>query len=243
MPSATDFLPSSMTEFMNLESTWSPNLGSGRISRFSGRRRRDIDRVPFSSAWSGTCPGLTRACLFGALDAVFRAGLATVLDPLGVEHAPEDVVADTGEVADAAAADQDHRVLLEIVAFAGDVADHLALVGQADLGDLAKRRVRLLRRGRVDAGADAALLRVLLHRGNLALRLLRLPTLADQLVDRRHEAFTSSSYFAACEKRKSPGGLTAPQAFGACSNVQALRPSQDSVWSVRPPPAPGRGGL
>src|SRR5881628_829264 len=42
MPSATDFLPSSMTEFMNLESTMSPNFGSGRISRFSGRRRRDI---------------------------------------------------------------------------------------------------------------------------------------------------------------------------------------------------------
>src|SRR6476620_261546 len=42
MPSATDFLPSSMTEFMNFDRTRSPNLGSGRISRFSGRRRRDI---------------------------------------------------------------------------------------------------------------------------------------------------------------------------------------------------------
>src|SRR5881397_1300454 len=42
MPSATDFLPSSMTEFMNLVRTMSPNFGSGRISRFSGRRRRDI---------------------------------------------------------------------------------------------------------------------------------------------------------------------------------------------------------
>src|SRR3954470_22670711 len=42
MPSATDFLPSSMTEFMNFDSTMSPNFGSGRISRFSGRRRREI---------------------------------------------------------------------------------------------------------------------------------------------------------------------------------------------------------
>src|SRR3546814_11534723 len=40
MLSATDFLPSSMTLFMNLDSTTSPKRGSGRISRRSGRRRR-----------------------------------------------------------------------------------------------------------------------------------------------------------------------------------------------------------
>src|SRR5690606_17892650 len=38
-----------------------------------------------------------------------------------------------------------------------------------------------------DASADAALLRVLLHRGNLAVDRLRFAALADQLVDRRHE--------------------------------------------------------
>src|SRR6476469_770199 len=42
MPSATDFLPSSITDFMNFDRVRSPNFGSGRISRFSGRRRRDI---------------------------------------------------------------------------------------------------------------------------------------------------------------------------------------------------------
>src|SRR6478735_4680302 len=46
MPSATDFLPSSMTLFMNLVRTSSPNFGSGRITRFSGRRRRDILYIP-----------------------------------------------------------------------------------------------------------------------------------------------------------------------------------------------------
>src|ERR1051325_585467 len=172
MPSATDFLPSSMTLFMNFERTMSPNFGSGRISRFSGRRRRDMSSIP----------------LFRPLGAVFGTALLAVLDPLRVEHAAQHMVADAGQVADAAAADQHHAMLLEVVALAGDVADHLALVGEADLGHLAQRRVRLLRGRGIDARADSALLRVLLHRSDLGLGLLRLATLADQLVDRRHEA-------------------------------------------------------
>ena len=35
MVSATDFLPSYMIEFMNLDTTRFPNFGSGLISRFS----------------------------------------------------------------------------------------------------------------------------------------------------------------------------------------------------------------
>ena len=124
--------------------------------------------------------------LLRTLGAVLRTGLLAVLHALRVEHAAQHVVAHAGKVAHAAAADQHDRVLLKVVAFAGDVADDFAAVGQANLGHLAKRRVRLLRRGGVHAGADAALLRVLLHRGNLGLGLLRLATLADQLVDRRH---------------------------------------------------------
>src|SRR3954465_6718263 len=98
------------------------------------------------------------------------------------------MVAHAGKIANAAAADQHHAVLLEVVALARDVADHFALVGQADLGHLAQRRVRLLRGRRIDTGADAALLRVLLHCRDLRLGLLRIATLADQLVNRWHEA-------------------------------------------------------
>src|SRR5829696_4955187 len=164
MPSATDFLPSNMTLFMNLDSTMSPNLGSGRISRFSGRRRRDI-LVSFLFSRVRNRSGAYSRGLFGALGAVFGAALAAVLDTLGVEHAAQHVIAHAGQVAHAAAADQDDAVLLKVVAFAGNVADHLALVGEAHLGDLAKRRVRLLRRGGVNAGADSPLLGILLHRG------------------------------------------------------------------------------
>src|SRR3954451_6378692 len=163
MPSATDFLPSSMTEFMNFESTISPNLGSGRISRFSGRRRRDIGLFLSLQPFPEPVRGLL-VRLFGALGAVLGARLPTVLDTLGVEHAAKDVVANARKIAHTAAADQHDAVLLEVVAFARDVADHFALIGQANLGHLAQRRVRLLRGRRIDTGADSALLRILLHR-------------------------------------------------------------------------------
>src|SRR5580693_8209215 len=77
-------------------------------------------------------------------------------------------------------------MLLEVMTLARDVADDLEAVGQPDLGDLAQRRVRLLRRRGVDAGADAALLRALLQSRHLLFRVLRDPRLANELVDRRH---------------------------------------------------------
>src|SRR5207245_5379335 len=90
------------------------------------------------------------------LHAVLGAGLLAIRDAGGVERAAHDLVADARQVLDAAAADQHHRVLLEVVALARDVGGDLHAVGQPDAGDLAKRRVRLLRRGRVDACADPA---------------------------------------------------------------------------------------
>src|SRR5690348_18160479 len=100
MPSATDFLPSSMTEFMNLERTSSPNRGSGRISRFSGRRRRAIGK--FLSLQP--VPGLLDArgllsWLLGTLGAVIGARLLPVLDALVVVDAETHVLADAWRIA------------------------------------------------------------------------------------------------------------------------------------------------
>src|SRR5919206_4770224 len=159
MPSATDFLPSSITLFMNLERTTSPNFGSGRISRFSGRRRRAIGLFLLSLQ---PCPELVRGLLWRllrTLGAVLGTGLLAVLDALGVEDSAKHVIAHARKVAHTAAADQHDAVLLQVVPFAGDVADHFALVGQADLGHLAQSRVRLLRGRRINTGTDAALLR------------------------------------------------------------------------------------
>src|SRR5437879_649671 len=123
---------------------------------------------------------------FRTLRAILRTALLAVLDALGIEDAAEDVVAHAGQILDAAAADHDHGVLLKVMAFTRNIADHLEAIGQAHLGDLAKRRVRLLRGRGVDARAHAALLRRLLQRRHLLARLLHRTRACDQLVDRRH---------------------------------------------------------
>jgi hypothetical protein len=92
------------------------------------------------------------------LGPVLGPGLLAVGDPLGVEHAADDVVAHAGQVADAAPPDQDDRVLLQVVPLAGDVRRHLDAVGQADAGHLAQGRVRLLGRHDLDLQTDALLL-------------------------------------------------------------------------------------
>src|SRR3954462_4420045 len=120
------------------------------------------------------------------LRAVAAASLLTVADTGGVERAPDDLVANTGEVFHTAAAHEHDRVLLEVVALTGDVGGDLHAAGEADTGHLAQRGVRLLRRVRVDAGAHAPTLGGALQGWRLRLRGLGLPTLADQLLDRGH---------------------------------------------------------
>src|SRR5581483_531247 len=201
MVSATDFLPCFMIEFMNFDTTTSPNLGSGLTSRLSALWRRDIDFSSCADLRGGALvgvflrlrgPGLHRdagaqeAQLLGPLGSVLGASLLAVRHTLRVEHAADDVVAHAGEVLDAATADHHHRVLLQVVALARDVADDLEAVGETYLGNLAQGRVRLLRRRCIDACANPALLRARLHVARLlAVRLLD-PRLADQLLYRRH---------------------------------------------------------
>src|ERR687886_2389547 len=118
------------------------------------------------------------------LRAVTAAGLLAVADTLGVQRATDDLVADAGQVLHPAAAHEHHRVLLQVVADARDVGGDLDAAGEPDAGDLAQRRVRLLRGGRVDARAHAATLRAPLEGRRLGLLDLVLPALADQLLDR-----------------------------------------------------------
>src|SRR5919106_1961893 len=119
-----------------------------------------------------------------ALGAIARAGLATVADTLGVEGAADDLVADAWKVLHPAATHEHDRVLLKVVADAGDVGGDLDAAGQADPADLAQGRVGLLGRGRVDTRADTPPLGRTLERRRLGLLDLALAALADQLGDR-----------------------------------------------------------
>src|SRR6202158_5054565 len=97
-------------------------------------------------------------CLF-ALGAVLRAALLAPLGAGRVEGAADHVVADTGEVLDAAPADEDHGVLLEVVPDPGDIGGDLLAGGKAHAGNLAERRVRLLGGRGIHAHANAPPLR------------------------------------------------------------------------------------
>jgi hypothetical protein len=68
------------------------------------------------------------------------------------------VVTDARKVLNAAATDEDDRVLLKVVTFARDVGGDFHTVREADTRDLPKRRVGLLGSRGVDARANAALL-------------------------------------------------------------------------------------
>src|SRR5689334_24428428 len=90
-----------------------PCLGSGRTARCGVEPLRDM---------------VQRSSGLRALGAVLGTTLATLGDAGGVERAAHGVVANARQVLDAAAADQDHRVLLQVVAFAADVRDDLVTV-------------------------------------------------------------------------------------------------------------------
>ncbi|ADZ66326.1 hypothetical protein BRUCa_1233 [Brucella melitensis] len=70
--------------------------------------------------------------------------------------------------------------------FTRDITNDFKAVRQTNLGNLTQSRVRLLRGRRVNAGANAALLRVCLQCRNLIALHRRSARLADKLVYGRH---------------------------------------------------------
>src|SRR4029078_12431238 len=165
-----------MMEFMNLVSTVSPNLGSGMTSRLSALCRLDMSSFPLRKTTQ----------LLGSFGSIFGAPLPAVADALGVEHAANDVIAYARKVLDAAAPDQHHRMLLQIMSLARDVAGHFHLIGKTDAGDLAQGGVGLLRRRGVDARTHSPFLRAGLHRRHFVPLDRLLARLADELLNRRH---------------------------------------------------------
>ena len=122
--------------------------------------------------------------------------LGTPATPFGharcVQGTPDRMVANAGKILDASAPNEHDRVFLQVVTFAADIGIDLVAVRQAHATDLPQGGVRFARRSRVDAGADAALLRRCLQRRHDALRLAPLARFANQLADSRHVLFRYS---------------------------------------------------
>src|SRR5258708_23497318 len=97
--------------------------------------------------------------LFALLCAVFAAGAFAAVDAEGIEGAADDMVADAGQVTDAAAADEDDAVFLKVMLLTGDVGGDFLAIAEADAGDFAQGGVRFLGGHGLDLEADAALLR------------------------------------------------------------------------------------
>jgi len=93
------------------------------------------------------------------LRSVFRALLFPRIDAPRVQNAPYDVIPDAGEIFYAASANQDHRVLLQVMSFAGNVGGDFHAVCKPHPRHLSERRVRFLRRRREHLEAYAALKR------------------------------------------------------------------------------------
>src|SRR5208282_5437805 len=122
------------------------------------------------------------------LRAVFGAALAPFLHTNRIERPANHVIADTGEIAHAAAADQHHRVLLQVVPYSRNISINFDSVRKPDARHLAQRGVRLLGRRRLHLGAHATLLRRSFQCARLDLETLLDARLANQLINRRQNS-------------------------------------------------------
>src|SRR3989344_7058345 len=146
MRSATDFLPPVMSTLTNLDTSWLPNFGSGSILRLGTSLR--LGMVLFLNLLS----------FFRALSTVFRAGLLTIFHASCIQAAAHHVVTHTWQILYTTTTQQHNRVLLQIVAFAADVANHFIAVGQAHFGNFTQSRVWLLWRSGIHTGTYTAFL-------------------------------------------------------------------------------------
>src|SRR5258708_38120763 len=135
MAAGVAFFPPNISVLVNLVTRLSLNLGSGMIRRLGTSRRRGMGTRCLSFFLrSGGKQGspqswFKRGSGLGPLHAVLRA-LAVTVDLVrrrradcsrGVQRPSDDVVADARKIFDAATANEHDRVLLKVVAFAGNV--------------------------------------------------------------------------------------------------------------------------
>lgn len=120
------------------------------------------------------------------LGAIKAAAFLAVIDAGGIECSPYDGVTNAREILYPASTHQYDAVLLQVMSFPGDVADHLQPIGQANLGHLPQSRIWLFGGCGVYPGADTPLLGIRLQGTRLAFVFHLLATFPDQLIDCWH---------------------------------------------------------
>src|SRR3989338_3481672 len=98
------------------------------------------------------------------------------------------MVTHAGQILDASAAYQHHRVLLQIVSFTTDISDDLVAVGESHLRHFSQRRIRFLRCRGVHTRAYTTALWAGLEGRHLALALQASAALGNQLINGRHKS-------------------------------------------------------
>src|SRR5882724_9080773 len=127
--------------------------------------------------------------LLRPLRSVLGAALLTASDAGSIQRAPNHVITHAGQVLHTATADQNNRVLLQVVSDAGNIRGYFNAIRQTNAGDFAQGRIRLLGRLGINAGTHAAALRTSLQSRTGRLIVWRLPAFTNQLIECRHNSF------------------------------------------------------
>src|SRR5262249_28675200 len=133
-----------------------------------------------------SCGGSLLSSRFRLLGAVLGPALVSTLHAGRVERPAHDVITHARQILHTPTTHEHDGVLLQVVSFAGDVGNDFEPVREAHLRHFSERRVRLLRRSGVDAGAHAAAKWIRLERWRLLLLDDVAATLPDELIDGRH---------------------------------------------------------
>lgn len=116
--------------------------------------------TPGSPVQRPSLPALTQTRLLGLLGSVLAPGVRPIRHTSQIQRAPDQLVPHTRTVLRPAAPDQDHAVLLDVVALARDVGRDGLAGGQAHTCRLPLARVGLLGPRDADLDAHALALRV-----------------------------------------------------------------------------------
>src|SRR5260370_3932499 len=176
---------------------------------------------------------LRRRCL-RPLGPILRTSLLAVLHARSVQGSAHDVIPHSRQILYAAPAHQHDRVLLQVVADAGNIRRYFNRIRQPHACHFAQRRVRFLRRLRVHANAYTALLRTARQRRRLRLHPDRFTSHPYQLRKRRHSRSSIAPMnFRGSRKARTQNDARAQSSAERSTANPEIQPARNSVRTPR----------